>query len=195
MAQARLKSPRRTQQQFKKRLRDSLPALGLLTCGIIIGTLATMLWQGAGIRQMFAGADQPKVNMLTKPAEPSSKSSTDFTFFTVLPEIEVVVPPQPKPTINDAATPPNNAKTDNARSLYMLQAGSYRIRPEAESMKASLALKGFVSNIQKVSIQDKGDFYRVRVGPYSSYREMEQADKQLRENGIKTLQLKMFKAN
>jgi len=73
----------------------------------------------------------------------------------------------------------------------MLQAGSYQRESEAERLKANLALQGMVSKIQKVSIQGKGDFFRVRLGPYPSHQAMAEADKQLSRAGIKALRLKI----
>jgi cell division protein FtsN len=75
----------------------------------------------------------------------------------------------------------------------MLQAGSYKNKSDADRLKAELALKGQVSSIQKVSIQGKGDFYRVRLGPYLSYEEMAKADQSLLDQGLKTLRLKISK--
>ena len=51
----------------------------------------------------------------------------------------------------------------------MLQAGAYNNPVDAERMKAKLAMAGFEPNVQKISFQGQGDFYRVRVGPLSEH--------------------------
>ncbi|MDD9875522.1 MAG: SPOR domain-containing protein, partial [Gammaproteobacteria bacterium] len=155
----------------------SWSGIGMLLAGMVIGSLATLLWHGAstgsggvgaGIRQMFKDSDspQPAPPAGQVDAQPSrDKPATDFTFFTVLPEIEVVAPPadtgpaaatetgtesQPKPG-------PGTEPAAAARaSRFMLQAGSFRNMPDADRLKANLALRGIVSSIQKVTIQGRG---------------------------------------
>lgn len=84
-----------------------------------------------------------------------------FEFYSVLPEMEVEVPPE-------ALRPsPGVTKTPTTRTgIYQLQVASYRSSGDAERMKASLALKGISSRVEKVSVNDK-TYYRVRSGPYN----------------------------
>ncbi|MDD9875521.1 MAG: SPOR domain-containing protein, partial [Gammaproteobacteria bacterium] len=42
-----------------------------------------------------------------------------------------------------------------------------------------------------MGIQGRGDFYRVRLGPFPTYQAMVKADEQLGRAGIKALRLKM----
>lgn len=206
MAQAR----RKPSKSGPGRTGGGRSGIGMLLAGMVIGSLATLLWHGAstgggvgaGIRQMFKGGDSrpPAPPARQADARPNrDKPATDFTFFTVLPEIEVVAPPadtgpaaattetgaesQPKPGPEPAAAAP--------ASQFMLQAGSFRNRPDADRLKANLAFRGIVSSIQKVTIQGRGDFYRVRLGPFPTYQAMVKADEQLGRAGIKALRLKM----
>ena len=224
MAQARRKPPARSthgraRRASKNRARSAWPAVGLLVGGMVIGALATMLWQGArgeygigaGLGQMFARSAAPPAPANSQTHAPPAPPSTDFTFFTVLPEIEVVAPQTaaagaraeppraseaaPDSSAQNRQVQPSPVKSSPVKSSYMLQAGSYPRRADADHLKATLALRGIVSAIQKVSIQGKGDFYRVRLGPYSTYQAMEQADESLRQAGIKTLRLKMVPPN
>jgi len=73
----------------------------------------------------------------------------------------------------------------------MLQAGAYKDPGQAERMKARLALAGFEPSIQHISVQGRGDFYRVRVGPYPSMDLMETANRRLAKMKIKALRLKV----
>ena len=207
MAQARRKS---SAGKFKPRkLFQSgghLASIALLLAGMAIGSLATILWQGAqttdgsigaGIRSLFDGIHQPpstadKNNtdgaQTTQPARPS----TPFDFFTVLPAIEVVVSSATPDIAADANKQPDaKPASDTAGSAYMLQAASYRRLAAADRLKATLALNGMVSAIQKVSIQGRGDFYRVRLGPYPNFAAMEKIQQQLSGIGIKALRLKV----
>ena len=230
-AQARRKSAKfRIGQfggKFVGKFGGNLAGVAMLLAGMVIGVLATILWQGtqtaddgvgAGIRRMIesdheptsAGDEKNTDRQQTQPAKPS----TPFDFFTVLPEIEVVAPATPAAEVaaevgaevaaevaaetrkkldggqSDARGVARDAPATDGGS-YMLQAASYQQRAEADRLKATLALNGMLSVIQKVSIQGRGDFYRVRLGPYLTYAAMVQAEQQLSRAGIKALRLKV----
>ena len=75
-----------------------------------------------------------------------------YDFFTVLPEMEVIVPEQV--LRNDAQ--PLNAQPDNiVGGMYILQAGSFRNRTDAEQMKARLALLGAPNHMQSLELFQK----------------------------------------
>lgn len=189
--------------------------IGMLFAGIVIGSLGTTLWQGwrtedgevgSGIRRMMEAsreqAGQPGQAEPAPVVQPEPRE-TNYDFFTVLPEIEVVVsedePPPPKPSSNQSTKPDDSqAEVREAvaepASAYMLQAGSFNRESDAERQKASLALLGLTSSIQKVTIQGRGDFFRVRLGPFSSHTRMVEADDRLKREGIRALRLKVSRA-
>jgi hypothetical protein len=74
--------------------------------------------------------------------------------------------------------PAESKSKASAESFYMVQAGAYSDPGQAERMKARLALAGFEPSVQHISVQGQGDFYRVRVGPYSSMDLMETANRE-----------------
>ena len=190
----------------------------MLLAGIVIGSLGTLLWQGyqsrdgevgSGIRKMIESSRQQaevEVEQQTEPTIPTEPQQTNYDFFTVLPEIEVVVSDQDPPETNTPVQKkePDQSETDSSeskepassqqQSAYMLQAGSFNRFSDAERQKASLALIGLSSVIQKITIQGRGDFYRVRLGPYINHGEMVDVDERLRQEGIKALRLKVSKA-
>lgn len=57
---------------------------------------------------------------------------------------------------------------------YLVQIGSFKRRQEAERMKASLTLKGFIVNIAQVT-QQQTNWYRVVIGPFASRSQAETA--------------------
>lgn len=213
MNQARRKSPVK-----KKSTSNSAPAGGLLMlfAGILIGSLGTVLWQGmqnrdgevgSGIRKMMEQSkenDEKAVQQeKLEPEDVPVKQETNFDFYTVLPEIEIVVPDnEPKTTSTPKVKEEEKSKSvevvDKSSELadtsaYMLQAGSHPRQSDADKLKAQLGLMGFSSNIQKVTIQGRGDFFRVRLGPYTTHDQMVKVDAKLSDNGIKTLRLKISK--
>ncbi len=198
----------------------------MLAAGIVIGSLGTVLWQGtqsndsevgSGIRQMIESSkQQSRVATVARP-DPTvvpEPQSTSYDFFTVLPEIEVVVsedenaviPPVVQKRLEEiektAAVKQANAEEKvpavvaeqvavKDTSSYMLQAGSYNQSSDAERQKAKLALLGLTSSIQKVTIQGRGDFFRVRLGPFDNHGRMVDVDARLKAEGIQALRLKI----
>ena len=193
MPQARRRKPSRA-----KPSRGQWSGVATFIAGIIAGALGVLILQGAGIRELIDGAqrtsrDAPRTaqsqtqSQSQSKAPPSDKPRTDFSFFTVLPEIEITAPHSP-PEIERSKTAPSDG---GARTAFMLQAGSFSKHFDADKLKVRLAFHGFASKIQKITIQGRGDFYRVRLGPYSSYSAMVDADRELQKIDIKTLRLKM----
>lgn len=67
---------------------------------------------------------------------------------------------------------PNQVVT--SKDAYLVQIAAFKSKPEAEKMKASLTLKGFMVNIAIVN-QQNTSWYRVSIGPFSSRTQALQA--------------------
>jgi len=120
-----------------------------------------------------------------KPPEPANNiSKPKFDFYTILPELEVAIPEQE--LINTNKNPPTNTETQQ----YMLQAGSFKKYEEADKLKARLALEGIVANIQKVKINPTDTWHRVRIGPLSDVKSLNQTRRRLRNLGIASIVVK-----
>lgn len=196
-------------------------AIGALATILWQGMQGTDGGVGTGIVELMKEskqADQAETNQIVSEQDTPVTQQTAFEFFTVLPGIEVVVPtresdsPSTTPpastekpvastaevadTADTTATATTTAAattTATDTNAYMLQAGSYKTKTEADRQKANLAFQGLASTIQKISIQDRGDFYRIRLGPYISYDKMVEVDQKLASQKIQTLRLKITK--
>ena len=116
----------------------------------------------------------------------SGGEDANIDFLTIVPEIEQVIPGSAAPADADEEAP------SQARGYYyVLQVASYTDEAEANQLSAELAKTGFSSSVQHISIQDEGDFYRVRVGPFSSIPELEKANRKLADKGFQALRLKV----
>jgi len=131
-----------------------------------------------------AGADDPLDAEEVAPAGTEEKKSR-YDFFTVLPEMEVVVPEQ---ELSNRSQPQAPAAQEDTGS-YLLQVGSFRANKDAEELKARLALLGMVARIQTVTVND-ATWHRVRVGPVSGARQAEEIRHRLSESGIDSLVMK-----
>lgn len=130
------------------------------------------------------------------PAEPASQQAPEvivpasdenrFEFYELLPQFEVVVPEtEVRARPDTRAAPPVEAP-----GSYVLQAGSFRRHEDADRMKASLALRGIESNIQRVQI-DQDTFHRVRIGPIADLDELNRVRGSLREARIEAMLIRV----
>jgi cell division septation protein DedD len=134
-----------------------------------------------------------------------------FDFYTLLPEMEVVVPeeeiapPPPAPPVQRPApetrpaaqqpVPATPAATAPAKATpaetYLLQVGSFRNGEQAERFRAELALLGMQTSIQKVTIDNKDTYHRVRVGPFRDTGSLNTARSRLSKKGIESSVIKI----
>lgn len=102
----------------------------------------------------------------------------------------------PNATSNAAATPPKGgsapatAKTTppapgDVNTGYFLQVGAYKTQADAEQQRARLGFQGFES---RVTQRDAGGvtYYRVRIGPFAKFEDMNTARQRLSDAGVDT---------
>ncbi|NML33277.1 SPOR domain-containing protein [Paraburkholderia antibiotica] len=105
----------------------------------------------------------------------------------------------PKTTSTPSATA-NNAKPGStaapapgdANTGYFLQVGAYKTSADAEQQRARLAFQGFES---KVTQRDAGGvtYYRVRIGPFSKFEDMNSSRQRLSDAGVDTAVIRFTK--
>jgi len=77
--------------------------------------------------------------------------------------------------------PPKLAK---AADRFWLQAGSFSSVPDAENLRARLALAGWEATVQEGALPDKSVRYRVRLGPYNDPDELGRMKSELARRGF-----------
>jgi cell division protein FtsN len=90
---------------------------------------------------------------------------------------------------NVTAAPASAVPTPAAGSGYLLQVGAFPNAADAESLKARLALQGFVANVQAVNVGGQ-TYHRVRLGPFRSATDLESTKQRLASAGINAIALK-----
>jgi cell division protein FtsN len=185
------------QRRRSGRNRRGTPAWLWLLSGVLLGLgLAYYLWSKGFIPQPSAESvatensteqiSPADVEEVAPAGDEARKSPYDF--FTVLPEMEVVVPEQELSQKNrPAETPAAQAQADSGS--YLLQVGSFREKSDAEQLKARLALLGITARIQSVTVNDV-TWHRVRIGPVSGVRQADEMRTRLSANGIESLVMK-----
>jgi cell division protein FtsN len=154
-----------------------------------------------------------------------SKMPSPFTAKPSPPAIKADPPVATTPKAEEKATPPKEAKDDKprftfpdiltkgdeaatdqqikdakkstsaAKETFFLQAGAFQNAPDADNLKARLAMVGIEASIQTLNLPDKGVWHRVRVGPYASLDEVNAMRNQLKQNGVEASLIKVRDAD
>jgi len=90
-------------------------------------------------------------------------------------------PPRPPEKVAIVEPAPKAAKSGER---FWLQAGSFAGEPEAENLKARLALAGWEATVQQGMLPDKAVRYRVRLGPYDNADELNRIKTELGKRGF-----------
>ena len=106
-----------------------------------------------------------------------------FDFYTLLPEQTIDVEVDPA----EVTAPREGASA--TREVYVLQAGSFRQREDADRRRAELLLLGLQPEIEETS-GDNGRWFRVYLGPFDSRSKMSKARSLTAGQDIDTLVLK-----
>jgi len=122
-----------------------------------------------------------------KKEQPAPPPKPRFEFYNLLPEMEVIVPEQ---EVQGAATAEGVRQVEQP-GTYLLQAGSFRTREQADQLRARLALLGVETDVQTVTVNEKETWHRVRVGPFSSLRNLNTARSLLKKNGIEAILIRL----
>jgi cell division protein FtsN len=167
--------------------------------GMALGVVLTLLGMyamsggikfnlGSGIKNLVNNRMGEPVAVKSSNKQKVADPKPVYDFYTVLPEYETVV--DEKQFIKELKKP---AKKEENSASYILQAASYSSFKDADKLKAKLALNGLSSRIEKISVEGKGQFFRVRLGPYTSTNTKKDVVKRLGTLGIKPLHLKVNK--
>ncbi|MDH5711666.1 MAG: SPOR domain-containing protein [Gammaproteobacteria bacterium] len=176
-----------------------LPGFVWLLAGLAIGLFVALLVyldKQPAIPADFGAAVQKELDKIKQKTSNASKEDKKaeknseqqepkFNFYTILPELEVLIP-------DSETTPPRTTRNtpDKEGKQYILQAGSFKNMGDAEKLKASLALLGFQANIQKVTVNSTA-WHRVRIGPYSQSNDLYDKIDELRRNNINAIPMEI----
>lgn len=202
-----------TQRNGRQAVRNggaNIPGWALFLAGVVVG-LILFAFASRHLPSLRRN-DQPQANpnaVAEKGSSPgiagssAPSSASQFDFYKVLPEKEVVIPnaelsamakaeQQKAAAANNAsASAPATAKADAVSSEggYVLQVGAFPNSGDADAMKAKLALQGFTAHVQAVTL-DGQVWNRVRIGPFASATQLQSVQKQLAAAGIHGVPLK-----
>jgi SPOR domain len=147
--------------------------------GLLSGVFLSFLLYLGTLPPAIKPGDSPQAAPTTAvPAEPPKPR---FDFYTMLPEQTIDGPVEPA----EVTKPPPGA----AQVTYLLQAGSFRQREDADRRRAELLLLGLEPRIEETN-SDNGRWFRVYLGPFNSHSAMTRARSLTAAQDIDTLLLK-----
>jgi len=138
--------------------------------------------------KILPGADEPKVQAERRPADRGDRAvvdqakdrSSDKSTPRPLP---AAVADATKP-IEKAAPPADSTKPQKPADRAWLQAGSFSALPDADALRARLAMAGWEATVQEGALPDKSVRYRVRLGPYDNSDEIGRMKSELAKRGF-----------
>ena len=183
-----------------RRKRSTIPGWVWLLAGLAIGLFvaflaylqlqsaepATQAVPATASKAVPKPAQETRETRKPKPAPVPPPPKPRFDFYTILPEMEVVVPEQ-----EITGKPREGVRQVEAPGTYILQVGSFRALQQADQLKAKLALLGLQAGIQTVTINEREIWHRVRVGPFKELSTLNAARVRLKENQIDAILLRV----
>ncbi len=193
-------------------------AIGLTVGGFIMFLMKLDPSSNEDIKRVKAEEQKAAKIAEANKTEPSPQKPVKpkYDFYTLLPESEVIVPPEAVPEktppvpAQAPVTPAEAAKIDTARAQaalagitppppppvikpaattqFFLQAGSFRKQTDADKVRAQIILLGQAVQVESGTVRDE-TWFRVLVGPFSNREQLTTAQKQLAGSGFSNLLL------
>ncbi|MFP4129939.1 MAG: SPOR domain-containing protein [Halorhodospira sp.] len=142
--------------------------------------------------QQGSGSDQQG----SEESASAADEERSYDFYELLMEEEASVPAEESAAADERRTEDeeqeeiSRAATFEAGESYLLQAGSFRHRQDAESMRATLALLGLPVQVHTVELDGGEEWHRVRVGPFEERARLEEARSRMEAKDIQPLMLR-----
>ncbi|AIS18535.1 SPOR domain-containing protein [Pseudomonas rhizosphaerae] len=222
MAAKKKPAPKRGASRNSAPAKKPIPGWLWLAIGLSVGAFVVFLMKlepGNGDVKRVR-AEQLKAEKIAEanktPPSPQAPVKPKYDFYTLLPESEVIVPPEAVPEktppipAQAPVTPAEAAKIDTARAQaalsgatpppappvikpaattqFYLQAGSFRKQADADRVRAQIILLGQSVNVESGTVKED-TWYRVLVGPFSNREQLTVAQKQLAGSGFSNLLL------
>lgn len=224
MAARKKAAPKRGASRYQAQSKKSAPGWIWLASGLVIGGFMVFLFSLEPGRDDIKRTknEQARTPQAAKPAtgkpDKNEPNKPKYDFYTLLPESEVIVPPQAveptPPPAQKPVSPEEAAKIDAARAeaalqgltppppplvaqapvstQFFLQAGSFRRRDDADSLRAQIILLGQNVQVESGTVREE-TWHRVLVGPFATREQLAGAQKTLAAGGFSNLLLQQRK--
>ncbi len=223
MAAKKKPAPKRGASRYQPPAKKPIPGWLWMAIGLTVGAFIVFLMKlepGRDDIKREKPEQQQKAEKAAEanktPPSPQQPVKPKYDFYTLLPESEVIVPPEAVPEktppvpAQPPVTPAEAAKIDTARAQaalngetpppappvikpaattqFYLQAGSFRKQADADKVRAQIILLGQSVQVESGTVKEE-TWYRVLVGPFSNREQLTVAQKQLAGSGFNNLLL------
>ena len=120
-----------------------------------------------------------------QPVASETEKETQFTFYDLLPKLEVTIP-EVESDVNHEA----RQSVVEQPGVYVLQAGSFTTASDAEHRRTRLALFGIEAQVER-GISGDRTYHRVRIGPTRDLDALNRIRGQLRAEKIDVLRIRL----
>jgi cell division protein FtsN len=192
---AKRRKRRSTRRRNTARKQQSYPGWLWMLFGLAIGlSVAFAIYvkdnepvqpQAAAVPSSIDNNGESAIPASATPEPEVEKKERRFTFYDLLPAAEFVVP-EKAPTTTEDVQPEAIVEP----GVYVLQAGSFSTNTDADRRRATLALQGIQSHIQRVTVNDR-EYHRVYVGPTDDLDELNLLRSRLRAAKIDVLRIRL----
>ena len=159
----------------KRRGQQSSGGFPVFLSGFVLGIIACQLIP------YLLKTDSQQLDPNNNAATSEAPSTPDFQFPNLLKGEEINIPST------------ENKTSVNTDASYLLQAGSFKNKDDAESLRIKLLLLNLPVFTEAFKTSTGGKLHRVLVGPFSNNQESSSARKKLMENNLDSLLLKRNK--
>lgn len=186
---AKKAAPRRGASPQKNKPARQVPGWVWMFTGVVTGLFIAFLYQLAQIRLNPPPTTDNTAQEAAEEQPEASSNTPRFDFYSVLPEMEVIVPKSDEQDLRDTTDTETLSHRNN--ETYLLQVGSFRTNEDADRRRAELILQGFEASIQKAEMSNGDVWHRVMVGPFSNANAMARSQDKLVAVGIESLPIKI----
>ena len=127
---------------------------------------------GSGSEPSKASASATSTPRPAAASAPTAATATAPRQVTASVPAPKAVTPKPAPAVAPTPAPPAEKKTAPAKSdsgaLYVVQVASLKEKSAADGLRDRLAQKGFPAYVEGVNLGNKGYWYRIYAGPFTS---------------------------
>jgi cell division protein FtsN len=214
---------KRNSQASRNADRRQTPAWAMVLLGVALGVVGSLaVLYGGKIPTLRGGKNLPQPNPEavapkesekaladdTAKAAPPAPPKSNYDFYSVLPEKEVVIPDselsakakaeqqrakqqaaQANAANNGTAAPQATTPPAASGGRYMLQVTATSDAGAADALKAKLTMLGFSAKVYTSTVDGK-TLHRVRLGPFATASETESSKRALAENSISAIPVK-----
>ncbi len=174
------KKTKTTKKKTSPRRKSQVPGWVWLFTGIVTGVFVSFL---AYLADITPERPAPNATSVTNSSSnqtqdtAQTENTTRFDFYTLLPELEVLVPDEAPEHMDEPAQ----------ATVFILQAGSFKNNTDADRLRANLILLGLDVKVEAATVASGDVWHRVLVGPFYDRSKLSKARSILIEQGINSL--------